>query len=348
MFENDPEDTGAEQPLPLPGSDKPPFVTWALLSINIVVWLMVHRAGVDQNPEIYLDYGAMFGPFIAKGEVWRLFTAMFLHIGVAHIALNGLALLFIGRLVEQAFGHVRFLTIYLLAGLAGSVASFTLNSIAIGAGASGAIFGVLGALAAYFFAQRAVFGSFGQRNLTGVLFLAAINMAYSFDADGVDGWAHLGGFVAGFLLGVVLAPQYRVQRSSFRTPEGVADTNSLLKRAWVVPATLAAVVLGTWLGAATLPDNAYSHVYLAEAYYEQRNLDMALEEIDRALHTETAMARGHVMRAMAEAHLLRGQIFAEVGDTSRATIDLATAAHWGSPAIKAKAKDLLKQLRSGV
>ena len=100
-----------------------------------------------------LNFGAMFGPLIASGEYWRLFTAMFLHVGFTHLFVNGFALFVFGPIVERAFGPTKFLTIYLLGGLTGSVASYLLNSIAIGAGASGGVFAVIGGLAAFFVVQ---------------------------------------------------------------------------------------------------------------------------------------------------------------------------------------------------
>lgn len=330
----------------LPGAGRAPFLTWALLGANLTVWLVVSGAGADTTPEVYLDYGAMFGPFIANGEYWRLITATFLHIGFSHLAFNSLALFIFGRLVEKAFGHSRFLLIYVLAGLSGSVTSYVMNSIAIGAGASGAIFGLLGAMVAYSIAQRTIFGAVGRRDLTGVLFLAAIVFLHGYITEGVDSWAHFGGLTAGLGLGLALAPRYTVCISALGTPVAVPDTGSPAGRAWVVPTVLVVSALGTVLGTATLPDNAFSHVYRAEGYYEQREVELALAELDEALHPERTMAQGHLIRAAALAHLLRGRIYVDAGDARRATVELATAARWGSPTTRAEARELLAQLRS--
>ena len=116
------------------------------------------------------------GPLIATGEYWRFFTAMFLHAGPIHLFFNCFALFIFGRLVEGVYGNARFTTIYLLAGLSGSVLSYMFNRDAIAVGASGAIFGILGAFAAYFVAHRDTLGEMGRRNLTGLATIAAINL----------------------------------------------------------------------------------------------------------------------------------------------------------------------------
>ena len=327
--------------LPLPGWNRAPVLTWVLLAGNLGIWLAESNAGGSNDRGVLLGFGAMFGPLIADGEYWRLFTAMFLHAGIEHLALNCLALFIFGRLVEMAYGHVRFLTIYILAGLAGSVASYLLNTIAIGVGASGAIFGVLGALAAYFVVQKKVFGKMGQRDLTGVLFLAAINLLYGLTSPGIDNWAHMGGFAAGFGLGLVLAPKYRLVTDPVGTSTALVDANSLARRWWIVPASLVVVWVGSLLATANLPDNAYSHVYEAERYHSQQNYDMALEEIDRAFRLDFSVA---------EAHLLRARIFAELGEISIARVELgmaqALARRLGDGGIVAEAAALLDALRS--
>ena len=287
----------------------------------------------------------MFGPYIANGEYWRLFTAMFLHVGILHLAFNGFSLLIFGRLVERAYGHARFLTIYILAGLLGSVASYMLNSIAIAAGASGAIFGVLGALIAYFLIQRRLFGKMGQRNLMGVLFLAAINLFYGFATPGIDNWAHLGGFAGGFVLGLPLAPRYRIVASTLGTPVALVDVNSLFKQWWVVPAAVAVILVGAWMATVTIPDNPYSHLYQAEHYSRQGNHELAFEEIEKAIKLDQPISASHLSRSLALAYLLRGKMLVDQGYYDRALTDLVLAHHWGDPETKAEAQALIDTLR---
>ena len=96
-----------------------PLLTYILLIANAAMFGLATLMGGSENPQVLLRFGAQFGPLIAAGEYWRLFTAMFMHSGVMHIALNGFGLLIFGSMVEQSFGHVRFFIIYILAGLAG-------------------------------------------------------------------------------------------------------------------------------------------------------------------------------------------------------------------------------------
>ena len=310
---------------------------WALLAANIVIWWFVSRAGGDANTEVLLDFGAMFGPLIAEGQYWRLLTAVFLHVGPLHLALNGLVLFVFGRIVERAYGHLRFLIIYILAGLAGSVASYLLNSIAVGAGASGAIFGVLGALAAYLLIQRQLFGKAAQVMLTGVLVLAVVELLLGLATPGIDNWAHTGGLAAGLALGLVLSPKYRRPESPTEPGETLVDTNPLSRSMWVVPVAGLVLLLGTWLGTRTLPDNPFSHVYSAQRYFEAEDYAQALDEIDRAVDVDLTAG---------EAYLLRGRLLQETGDIEGARHELGKAITWGDRETRAKAIRLLISVRT--
>ncbi|MCH8110209.1 MAG: rhomboid family intramembrane serine protease, partial [Chloroflexi bacterium] len=110
--------------VPLPGVDTKPVVTWGLLAVNLVIWLIMEAVGSSENGNVLLNLGAMYKPLIADGEYWRLFTAMFLHKGTMHLLFNSFGLLIFGRMVERLYGPGRFISIYILAGLSGSVASY--------------------------------------------------------------------------------------------------------------------------------------------------------------------------------------------------------------------------------
>ncbi len=298
---------------PAPRVTRRPLVTWVLLLVNVVIWLGAWAAGGSEDRQVLLDFGAMFGPLIADGEYWRLFTAMFLHVGIAHLAFNGFWLAIFGTLVEGAYGHARFLFIYMAAGLTGSVASYLLNSIAVGAGASGAIFGVLGALAAYFAAQRKILGETAKRSMMGVLVLAGINLACGFSTPGIDNMAHLGGFVAGVALGFALAPSYAVVPSMFGSTVVKTDKRPLEGRWWVVPVAAVILVSGTALATMTLPDNGYTHYYRAQAHFEAEAYDLALSEADVATSLD---------RLLLEAYYLKARTRAVLGDRSGALVEL--------------------------
>lgn len=312
----------------MPAAGGQPFVTWALLAINILVWLAATAAGGTEDSEVLLDFGAMFGPLIAQGEYWRLLTAIFLHVGIAHLAFNGFALFIFGQLVERVYGHARFIIIYVVAGLAGSVASYLLNSIAVAAGASGAIFGILGAFAAYFVAQRDMLGAFGQRNLAAIAFLAGLNLVYGFITPGIDNWAHLGGLAGGFAVGLALAPRFRVATSPLGTPVGLVDVNSLAKRWWVVPVAVAVLVVAFLQANLTLPDNPYTRILEAERHLEEANYDAALAAVDEAITLDWTFAEGY---------FLRGVILTDLGDIAGARSEFGRAVQLGDRETRSEA-----------
>ena len=323
-----------------PGWRDAPIVTWGLLAANALVWLAASTAGDTRDPQVLIDFGAMFGPLIVGGEYWRLFTAMFLHAGLAHLVMNGLGLFIVGRLVEKSFGHVRFLLIYLLAGLFGSVASFGLNSVAVGAGASGAIFGTLGALAAFFAVHRDTFGKEGRQSLVGVLMVAGLVLASGIQTEEVDNWAHLGGFLAGFLIGLAISPRYRVVAGLMGDHRTLMDTTSLASRWWVAPVAVALLLLGTWATTTRLPEPAYPHTALAESHYLEGDHARALAEADEAISLERTAAR---------AYYIRGRIRLDQGNIRAAVLDLTDAIRYSSfidQATRAEAIRLLVSINS--
>lgn len=286
-----------------------PIVTWMLLAINLLVWLAMELAGGSEDSDVLLDFGALFGPLIADGQYWRLFTAMFLHVGLMHLLVNALGLFIFGRVVEQVYGPLRFAGIYLVAGLSGSIASYLLNSIAIGAGASGAIFGVLGAFAAYFVARRRVLGAAGRQTLIGISVMAGINLLFGLSTQGVDNWAHIGGLAAGFAVGLTFVPKPEIPANVFRFPGFPTGTRRVYSSWWVLPLVIVILAAGTWLGAVTMPDNPYTHIYSSERLLDAGNYQEALNETALALDLDPHHSR---------AFLLRGKIFAELGERAQA------------------------------
>lgn len=188
------------------------WVTDALLAANVTVWLLMVVNGVDAlfpGAVELLGWGANYPPLTRGGEWWRLLSSVFVHAGLIHLAFNSYALLLAGRTVERVFGHAGYLLLYLFAGLTGSAAS-TIFSGAVSVGASGAIFGVFGALLAFLLRRRslipgAVFKGLRSLVLTFVLF----NVAFGFAMPGIDNAAHLGGLAGGFVAGLLLVPNLR-------------------------------------------------------------------------------------------------------------------------------------------
>jgi rhomboid protease GluP len=184
-------------------------ITRVLLLVNIGLFVVEVAAGsgggVTGGPSLrtLFDLGAMQPLAVAQGhQYWRLFTAMFLHAGLLHLALNMYGLYLFGSIIEQAYGEVRFLAIYFAAGLMASVASFVFSdprSVAVGA--SGAIFGLLGAWVAFNFRRRG--NAFASANLRWALMLIGINLVLGFSIAGIDNFAHLGGLATGAAAGTL-------------------------------------------------------------------------------------------------------------------------------------------------
>lgn len=232
--------------LPIPLSK--PFFTYVILVAIVIVWGLTELAGGSTSSRVLVAFGANEGQRILQGEFWRLFTSMFLHVGFIHLLFNAYALFIFGIEMERLYGPDRFIIIYLLSGLFGSLASFAFRGpFVLSAGASGAIFGVIGMNLAYFLTHRETFGEFGRSRVTSTLVIIVINLIFGFTVPGIDNMAHMGGLVAGFALGYGLAPRYRVVDQYAALPR-VLDTISLLNR-WWVPA-LGIAILAGGLGAA--------------------------------------------------------------------------------------------------
>jgi rhomboid protease GluP len=185
------------------------FVTPTLVALNVAVYLAMIAKGVSfMEPSIdsLLKWGANFGPLVTHGEWWRLFAAMFIHIGIIHIGMNMYILWSSGQFTERLFGNFGFLVLYVLAGLGGSLTSVWWKPFTVSAGASGAIFGIYGGLLGYLLIQR---HTVPQRNLSALFSSAgtfiAYNLIYSLMSPRIDIAAHLGGFATGFVVGCALA-----------------------------------------------------------------------------------------------------------------------------------------------
>lgn len=164
---------------------------------------MVHygTAGGYVRRAFIAQYGGMHPKLLAGGEWYRLFTAMFVHFGAEHLANNMILLAAAGGKLETEIGHVRYFLIYIGSGLAGNLLSYEVmmrtGDFAVCAGASGAVFGMIGALV---WASIRNKGKFQGLTTRGLLFMIALCLYYGITTAGVDNWAHMGGAACGFLL----------------------------------------------------------------------------------------------------------------------------------------------------
>jgi membrane associated rhomboid family serine protease len=236
-----------EDYLPIPQYQ--PFVTYLILAAIVLIWLMMTLAGGSTNTQVLVDFGANAGwKILIDHEYWRLFTSMFLHVGLTHLAFNAYALFAFGVEMERLYGPARFTVVYLLSGLFGSLVSFAARGpLVLSAGASGAIFGIIGMNLAYFVLHRESFGDFGRQRLMSTLFIIAINLVFGLTVPGIDNFAHMGGLVAGFVLGYGLAPRYQLGYRQLLHSPPRTDTVSLLNRWWVPVLGVLALTGGLYL-----------------------------------------------------------------------------------------------------
>ncbi len=186
-----------------------------IIAANVIIWM-----GQNFIPQITQSFSS--NPFaIANGEWWRLLTAMFLHapftgalFSLLHIGFNMYILRIFGPHVEQAFGTVRFVPMYLVAGFAGSAASYSVGCRA-GVGASGAIFGVVGILLALLYRRRT--SAFVATYMKNLLFFVGINLIIGFSIAMIDNAAHIGGLAAGLAVGYAAGDPQTTPGTALRT-----------------------------------------------------------------------------------------------------------------------------------
>jgi membrane associated rhomboid family serine protease len=173
---------------------KGPVVTQALIAINVGVYLLelVLGGNVNGTGNSIYENGVLFGPVVADGEWWRLGTAMFLHYGPVHLSFNMLVLWVLGQGVEEYFGAARYALLYIVAGLAGSAGALIWSPNALTVGASGAIWGIMGA--AIVLERRRIYVFGGQ-----AMGLLVLNLVITFLIPGVSIGGHLGGLAGGVL-----------------------------------------------------------------------------------------------------------------------------------------------------
>jgi membrane associated rhomboid family serine protease/Flp pilus assembly protein TadD len=282
-------------------------LTQILLGANVAVFLAMALASksVDFSGETIAQFGANFGPYTLSGDWWRLLSYMFLHGSLMHIAFNMWCLWDLGALSESLYGRWSYAAIYLITGVAGGVASVGWNPRVLSVGASGAIFGLAGALLASFYFGEFSLPSMAIRGtLRSLAFFVIFNVLFGALFPGIDNACHVGGLVSGLILGALIArvaPQH----------------NAPLRRAGVI-ALVALGVAGSALGVehwrggpyrlgravqalsenrpdqlARLkqivrqqPNLAEGHFALGQAYFNQQNYPQAEAEFKRGLELQ--------------------------------------------------------------
>lgn len=189
-----------------------PLLTFLIIAINVFLFILLETRGGSTDVPNLIELGAKYNPAMIDGEWWRAITSMFLHIGLLHLFMNMLALYFLGVLLERIYGSTRFLFIYFLSGIGGSMTSFALSS-SVSAGASGALFGLFGALLFFGVNYKKLFFQTMGRN---VIFILVLNLFIGILIPNIDMGAHLGGLITGFIASAIVSlPKKKNYKISF-------------------------------------------------------------------------------------------------------------------------------------
>jgi rhomboid protease GluP len=204
----------------MPNPDAQRYLPWAtivLIGLNLAMFAVELATGGDlmwgPKPIDMIDLGGNLGPLTLNGEPWRLFTSMFLHLGVLHLALNMWGIYSIGRVLEVAFGRVGYVVLYVVAGLAGSLVS-AIRAQGVSVGASGALFGLFGAFVAFLIVHRDRLDPEARnQQIRSLGIVIVFNLLLGLQLKGIDMAAHVGGLFGGFLAAYALEWKRRGGRS---------------------------------------------------------------------------------------------------------------------------------------
>lgn len=195
---------------------KKPIITYSLILINVIVFIAMYLFGKGStNAQTLVDFGGLV-PNLINGhyniyELYRLVTSMFLHNGIAHLLLNMYALYILGPQLESFFGKFKFAIIYLISGIAGNLLSLLfISSDTVSVGASGAIFGLMGAMLYFGYHYRVYLGTVIKSQIIPIIIL---NLLFGFMLSGINNFAHIGGLVGGILTSMAVGVKYKSQTS---------------------------------------------------------------------------------------------------------------------------------------
>ncbi len=249
------------------------WATWAIVAVTMVMWCFtayetalavgahtlhdilanVLANAINVQPKdndalsgVLITYVAKDNDLIVHGQYWRFVAPIFLHVNALHVGLNMLNLVVMGVFVERLVGHLRFLLIYLVTGVVGIIASFYFAPQDISVGASGAIFGLVGAYSMFVLMHRHAFRGGGIFAVPWLVAVIGLNLSIGLFVHNVDNYAHLGGLISGCLLGWWFAPLYRLSDT-----HAFVDMHSLSRRWFLavltIAGTLALALLSVYL-----------------------------------------------------------------------------------------------------
>ena len=310
-----------------------------IVGINVLVFLLMVLSGVSPitpTTEQLKHWGANWGPLSLGAQPWRILTSNYVHVGIIHLAFNMWCLWNLGQLAERILGRLNFVVLYTICGLAGSIVSLWFHPMVVGAGASGAIFGLAGASIAVFYLGHLPISKVAiQATMRSLLTFVGYNLLFGL-APGIDNSAHIGGLVAGLLMGaalskhILVAPESRrawarltwitmavVLFVSFVAVKRLYPQMPLLANPQVIAAQqMAAARRALQLGKPAeaipqledaideLPNNAEPHYLLGVAYLMQRQPDKAIPAFQQALKLNPQY--GEAAAGLGNAYLAKG------------------------------------------
>jgi membrane associated rhomboid family serine protease len=231
-----------------------PFVTYAIIAICVALFAidgglsggLSFSGGIGPIGDEHL----INGPEVASGEWWRIFTSAFFHLGLIHLGFNMYVLYLYGPIAEAMYGPIEYALIYLLAAAGGSILTILVEPASFAAGASGAIFGIIGLLFAVSRRHHAVLGPQGRRMMAGIGGYLVFLLIFTFVVPGISWTGHLGGLAIGAVLGFVLPPTgVQTMAGMWRTPDGqrLSGGVPIVVRAAVFVVVAAVLAAGTWV-----------------------------------------------------------------------------------------------------
>lgn len=238
------------------------YVTYIITAINVLICIVMFFLDKSFNfsVETLLNFGAKYNPLIASGEYYRLITSMFLHSDITHLLFNMYALNIFGKNIELIYGRTKFIIIYLVAGLFGGLGSF-IFSHSVAVGASGAIFGLLGAYLYLYISKPEVFRGGYLKNLLTIL---GINLLFGILVPNIDNWAHFCGLIGGFIVSWAIG---------FRR-EKILSSNRVLAQLLTIILLFTSLFAGIQLNQSSWKYNLFQ----GEEYLNQNKIDEAEQE----------------------------------------------------------------------
>lgn len=217
---NPPPTVRSRQLVEVPAEREPrPYVTYLLTGVNVVVFLLMMAVGHGNVDSVAEMFGAKVNVLIQQGQWWRLLTPIFLHGSWLHLLSNSLSLIWFGSGIERLYGARKYLLIYFVAGVAGNIASY-IHMPELSLGASGAIFGLVGAGLMFPIRFRSLLPAEAPRQILGqILPIAAINLFIGSTTPSIDNWAHMGGLAGGAIVALFLIPDALTDRQPRRGPD---------------------------------------------------------------------------------------------------------------------------------